>query len=352
MKLKHMLVFTFALLLAAYVSRGRAGEIAKPTVNLSIYGRVSSVGWITKDLDPVLNYWENLGLKDVQRRKVTELTGLTYRGKPTPTTAKTAFGHVGDTFIEWIQPVTGTTVYTEFLKRHGDGILALGYAVDSEKQLQQQIQYFQSKGVEVVQRTERKEPNGTDHAAYFDTSAKGGGVDIMVYYDPAGSTPSEAGAEANDYPMTKFTHYGFVVSNVRKVADYWQDLGFGGMQINHNISVDRFYRGQPTKFEMDIGWQRYGDPPFEWIQSTVGPNHYEEYFRNHREGLHHIGVPVNDMDAAVKMMKSKGAPSAMWGGWDTLQSKGRFAYLDTDPHGGVTLELIWNQRMPTRHGGD
>lgn len=143
MKAKHTMTLTFALLLAtAYVSGARAADIAKPTVDLSIYGHVSSVVWIAKDLDPVVNYWEKLGLKNVQRTKVTEFTGSTYRGKPAPTTAKSAFGHVGGVLIEWIQPVTGNNLYTEFLKRHGDGILALGYAVKNDEDLEQQTRVF------------------------------------------------------------------------------------------------------------------------------------------------------------------------------------------------------------------
>ena len=63
------------------MSRARGADIAKPTVDLSIYGHVSSVIWVAKDLDPVLNYWEKLGLKNIERTKVTEFTGLIYRGQ-------------------------------------------------------------------------------------------------------------------------------------------------------------------------------------------------------------------------------------------------------------------------------
>jgi hypothetical protein len=346
MKAKHTLALIFSILLSiAAGSHARGADVAKPTVTVSIYGRANSVVWVVKDLDPVVNYWEKLGLKNVQRTKVAEFTGLIYRGKPAPTTAKSAFGHVGGVLIEWIQPVTGTNIYTEFLKRHGDGILALGFAAKSDQELDQQIQYFQSKGVEVAERTQWKGTKGTGHGAYLDTAEKGGGVDIAIYYDPDGPAPAAAGAD-NDYPLTKLNHYAFVVRDDRKVGAYWQSLGFGGMQVEHNISVNRFYRGQPGKFEMDLGWQRFGDLPFEWIESTQGPNVYEEYFKRHGEGVHHMGVDVKDMDAAVKMFEGKGAPRTMWGGWDTPTSKGRFAYLDTDPHGGVTLEILWDQPMP------
>ena len=198
----------------------------------------------------------------------------------------------------------------------------------------------------VVQRTQWKGTKGTGHGAYLDTAAKGGGLTIAVYYDPDRPAPDAPGTQGNDAPFSKFNHYAFVVRNVRKVGEYWQSLGFGGMQVVHNISVNRFYRGQPGKFEMDLGWVRYGDAPFEWIESTQGPNVYEEYLQEHGEGFHHVGVNVEDLDAAAKLFAGRGAPCTMGGGWDTPQSKGRFAYLDTDPHGGVTLELLWNQPMP------
>jgi catechol 2,3-dioxygenase-like lactoylglutathione lyase family enzyme len=333
------------LLVATQPPPSLAGDIAKPTLDLSIYGHVGVVVWVVQDLDPVLDYYQKLGLKGIERTNVTDRPGLMYRGRPAPTTAKSAFAHIGGVSLEWIQPVTGTNLYSEFLARHGDGILALCYAVKSEQELEQQVQYFQSKGVEVAQRTQWTGPKGTGHGVYFDTTAKGGGLTLVVYYDPAGPAPSEAGTVENDAPFTKIGHYAFVVRDVRKVGDYWQSLGFGGLAIDHNISVNRVYRGQPGKFEMDLGWNRFGDTPFEWVESTMGPNLYEEYLREHGEGFHHLGLTVPDMDSAEKTLEAKGAPPVETGGWDTPKSKGRFSYLDTDPHGGVTLELIWNQPM-------
>lgn len=343
MTAKQMLAFT--VLFGAVVWRADAAEVAKPTVDLSIYGHVSSITWVVKDLDPVVSYWEKLGLKNVHRTEVAPFEGLIYKGQPAPNTARSAFGHVGGVLIEWVQPVTGENLYTEFLQRHGDGVLALGYAVKSDPDLEKQIRYFRSRGVKVVQSTQWKATKGTGHGAYFDTAAKGGGFTLLVYYDPDRPTAGEA-AQENDPPLTKFSHYAFVVRNVRRVGDYWQGLGFGGMQVDHNISVNRGYRGEPGNFEMDLGWWHFGDAPFEWVESTQGPNVYEEYLNEHREGFHHFGVTVDDMDAAEKAMEAKGAPPTQWGGWDTPKAKGRFAYLDTDSHGGVTLELIWNQPMP------
>ena len=181
---------------------------------------------------------------------------------------------------------------------------------------------------------------------FLDTAGEGGGLTIAIYYNADLPFTTARQSSANDYPFNQLVQHAFVVHNVRKVGAYWQSLGFGGMDIDHNISVDRFYRGRPGRFEMDLGWQRFGDVPFEWVESTQGPNVYEEYLRVHGEGLHHLAVNVENIDATAKMLEVKGALRSMGGGWDTPQSKGRFAYLDTEPRGGVTIELLWNEPRP------
>jgi len=338
-----MLVLVF-LAAASMIGVAHGAETVKPAVDPSIYGHVSSLVWVVKDLDPVVSYWEKLGLRNIRRTDVTAFQGLIYRGKPTATTAKSAFGQIGTVSIEWIQPVTGVNLYAEFLKRHGDGVLALAFAVPSESRLEEQIRYFQSRGVQVAQRTQWTGVEGNGHGAYLDTAGKGGGFTLALYHDPDASLVTRAAhAAPNETPLTQPGHYAFVARNIRQIGEYWQNLGFGAMQIDHNVSLDRSYRGQPGKFEMDLGWWRWGDLPVEWVQTTQGPNVYEEYLAKHGEGFHHFGVDVKDMDAAAELMASRGAPRSQWGGWDSGGDKGRFAYLDTDPHGGVTLELIWDQ---------
>ncbi len=191
-------------------------EIAKPTVDLSIYGHVGWVMWVVRDLDPVLNYWEKLGLKITRRPETREIAGLVYRSKPSPTKAKAAFTQIGGVTLEWLQPVSGTNLYTEFLGRHGDGILALGYAVKSEDELAAQVEYFRSRGVELLQSTEWKATQGTGHRAYLDTAGNGGGQTIALYYDPDGPAPAAGDSERNGEPFNRIVQYAFVVHDVEK----------------------------------------------------------------------------------------------------------------------------------------
>jgi catechol 2,3-dioxygenase-like lactoylglutathione lyase family enzyme len=319
-----------------------SGQVAKPTIDLSIYRHVVQVGWVVKDLDSVVDYWEMLGLKNIHRAGVVDFPDITYRGKKTPLKMRMAFGDIGGVQIEWIQPVEGTSVYNEFLSKHGDGVHHLAYRVPSPAALDEQIQYFKKRGVGVVQSGSWKGQKGEGRFAYLDTAPQGGGITIELMYNPDwppdGETP-----HANDYPFNKIVQYAFVIPDVHKIGAFWQRMGFGAMEVDHNVSLNRMYRGKPGKFEMDLGWGRAGDVVFEWIQPTMGPSVYYEFRKARGEGLHHLAFNVKDMDEAIAHFKAKGVPVSMSGAWDTKGSKGRFAYLDTDPHGGVTIELLWNQ---------
>ena len=92
------------------------------------------------------------------------------------------------------------------------------------------------------------------------------------------------------------------------------------------------------------GWDRSGDAPFEWVQQITGPDIYLEYLGKHGEGFHHLGVNVTDMDESIKLMTARGAPPSQTAAWNTPRGKGRAVYVDTEPYGGVTLELIYDPR--------
>jgi len=187
----------------------------------------------------------------------------------------------------------------------------------------------------------RKQGQGT--FAYLDLSGRGGGLTLELTYNPDAPQPGAAPKSQNDDPFSIIAQYAIVSRDVRKAGEYYQSLGLGGLEVVHNVSVNRIYRMTPANFEMDLGWGRFGDVTFEWIQSTQGPNVYEGYLKTHDEGLHYLAFNVADMDQAITQFKAKDVPVSMSGGWDLPQGKGRFAYLDTEPYGGLTIELLWNQ---------
>jgi catechol 2,3-dioxygenase-like lactoylglutathione lyase family enzyme len=337
-----------------------------PQFDPAIYHHVAQIVWVVSDIERVVDYWQRMGIHNIHRDGVVSLPNLTYRGQSDPASAKQVTANLDGLEIKWIQPVHGGNFWQDGLRQHGDGIRVLGYAVRSSQEFDDQIKYFSSKGVGTVVEDNWRGQKGRGRVAYLDTAAQGGGHTLALIYNPdsdpdddPGAAPkadpnadpnpapdsrSRAAASAgNEYPLTKITHFAWVVNDVRKVDAYYTGLGFKPFsRIDHNVSLDRIYRGQPGTYEMWLGWDRTGDAPFEWVQQITGPDVYVEYGKKHGEGFHHLGVNVSDMDEAIKQMTDRGAPPSQAAGWNTSKGKGRAVYLDTEPYGGVTLELIYD----------
>jgi catechol 2,3-dioxygenase-like lactoylglutathione lyase family enzyme len=329
-------------------------ETATPALDPAIYHHVAQVIWVVKDIDSVVDYWQRLGIHNIHRDGMVSFPNLTYRSKPDPARAKQVTATVDELKIKWIQPVHGGKFWRDGLRQHGDGIRVLGYAVSSPQEFDAQIKYFSAKGVGVVVQDTWQGKTGLGRVAYLDTAAPGGGHTLALILNPNSDPDADRNADAdkesrtaagagNEYPLTKITHFAWVVNDVRKVDTYYTGLGFKPFsRIDHNVSLDRVYRGQPGTYEMWLGWDRTGDAPFEWVQQITGPDVYVEYGKKHGEGFHHLGVNVSDMDEAIKAMTARGAPPSQDAAWKTAHGKGRAVYLDTEAYGGVTLELIYD----------
>ena len=321
---------------------GQAAATDVATLDQDVFHHVVQVVWVVKDLDRVVGYWEHLGVRDIHRDGVVHYKNLTYRGKADPATVKQATGHIGALEIKWIEPVRGGRFWQDELRAHGDGIRVLSYAVGSEKEFDEQVAYFGQKGVGVVVADNWEGAKGRGRAAYLDTAGGGGGNTLGLIWNPAGAAETHAGV-ANDYPLGKVDHFAWVVDDVRKVDAYYTSLGFKPFaSIDDSKMLDRVYRDQPGTQEMWLGWDRTGDTTREWVQQISGPDIYVEYGKKHGEGFHHIGLTVTDMDAAIAQMTARGAPPSQSAAWKSAKGKGRAVYVDTEPYGGVTLELIYN----------
>ena len=323
---------------------GQEPTAVQPTLNQDVFRHVAQVVWVVKDVDRVAGYWEHLGVRDIHRDGVVHYKNLTYSGKPDPATVKQVTGHIGSLEIKWIEPVRGGRFWRDGLRAHGDGIRVLSYEVESPKEFDEQVAYFRQKGVGAVVEDHWQGHSGQGRATYLDTADAGGGNTLGLIYNPDRAAEATENV-ANDYPLGKVDHFAWVVNDVRKVDAYYANLGFKPFaSIDDAKMLDRIYRGEPGTYEMWLGWDRTGDAPREWVQQITGPDIYVEYGKKHGEGFHHLGLTVTDMDAAIEQMTARGAPPSQSAAWKTAKGKGRAVYVDTDPYGGVTLELIYNPR--------
>ncbi|MCW2782390.1 MAG: lactoylglutathione lyase [Marmoricola sp.] len=88
-------------------------------------GPIVQIAWVTDDIDATERLLsEQYGVGEWMRIPDVHFgpEDCTYRGAPADFTAHIALGYSGDLQLELIQPVTGESIYTEFLAGNAPGL--------------------------------------------------------------------------------------------------------------------------------------------------------------------------------------------------------------------------------------
>ena len=131
------------------------------------------------------------------------------------------------------------------------------------------------------------------------------------------------------------------------VERYSRTFGIGGWHFytyGKPLVPHMTYRGKPADYEARIALSYFGPTRVELIQSTKGPNVYEEFIEKHGYGVQHFGVLVSDMQTALAQAAAAGIDMIMDGAGFGAAGDGHYAYLDTEERFGVVYELIERPR--------
>ena len=110
--------------------------------------------------------WPPAGREDMQRR---------YYGEPSDFTARMAFAEAGPIELELIQPVSGRSIWADFLEQHGPGLHHIRYNVEN---VQQVNEYLAGQGIGVTQSAHGIRP-GTEWANYDTAEQFGFTIEVM-----------------------------------------------------------------------------------------------------------------------------------------------------------------------------
>jgi len=119
-----------------------------PTVTL---GTVAQIGVLVTDLQKTIEeYWNTLGIGpwSIWKYDPTVVADMTYRGKPHEYAITIALAQVGPVQWEVIEPLWGESIYTEFLREHGEGLHHVGYLVDEPWEI---VEDLNAVGVNAIQ---------------------------------------------------------------------------------------------------------------------------------------------------------------------------------------------------------
>lgn len=134
----------------------------------------------------------------------------------------------------------------------------------------------------------------------------------------------------------------YVVRDMEAAAAHWSGtVGVGPFYLLEHVAFGAVqFRGAPSTLDISVAIAQWGPVQVELIvQHDASPSIYTEFAARHGEGLQHVGVLCDCVDAELARLEAFGIRPVQWG---ATAAGMRFAYLDTDAHPGGMIELIEN----------
>lgn len=140
----------------------------------------------------------------------------------------------------------------------------------------------------------------------------------------------------------RIDHVAVIVRDIEQALLFYRDtLGITPSAIKE----------VPTE-QVRIAFLPIGDPggsEIELIQPTASDSSLAKFLEKRGEGLHHICLEVDDIDAALAEMQAKGAP--VLDKQPRIAAEGRAIFIHPKAANGVLLELVEREPSPGRPPG-
>src|SRR2546428_3640220 len=138
--------------------------------------------------------------------------------------------------------------------------------------------------------------------------------------------------ERKENPMPKrIDHVAIIVRDIEQALLFYRDtLGIAPSEIKQ----------VPTE-QVRIAFLPMGGPggsEIELIEPTTADSSLSNFLEKRGEGLHHICLEVDDIDAALAEMQEKGAP--VLDKQPRIAAEGRAIFIHPKGTSGVLLELL------------
>ncbi len=136
-------------------------------VNLN---KISQIAIVVRDIEKSMKfYWEELGIGpwNIWDYGPNTTRETTYHGKPVKHEFIGAETMIGDLNTELLMPVSGNSIYKDFLDKKGEGLHHIAYTSDN---IDADLEKFKKMGVAVLQSGKVEK----DSWYYLDTEAKFG----------------------------------------------------------------------------------------------------------------------------------------------------------------------------------
>lgn len=323
-----------------FINSDLLAQTAAPTMQSQEYFKqVDQTICVVNDLEMVIKKWQQLGFDQWIQLGTVEAT-TKKSGKKIK--LKMAQANLGGAIITWIQPLDTKSVFGHFNITYKDGGMGLVYNLGNEQNMRKEVERLKLLGTEVLDEVSIYTTSGNIEYVFMNTRKEGKYILGFTFGDVDKNLTSALTGK-NLFAM-KHNQYAFVAKDPKPISAYWQKIGMPPLTEAKPDVSEKMYHGAAMDYDLKQGWQKQGKVPYEWCFSQRGPNVYLDHLKNHGEGMHHLGFAVTNMDEVIRDYESKGYHFSMSGAWGEKgkPGSGRFAYVDMEDAGGVTMELLWN----------
>ena len=129
---------------------------------------------------------------------------------------------------------------------------------------------------------------------------------------------------------------GFVVKDLDLVLPFFSSL-FGSLKVVEYQLKGVNYRGKPSDCKLKVAFANAGSVEIELIQLLAGDSPHQEFLLTERQGIHHIGFKIKDIDTNIIELGKHGY-SSIW--YHRLSDGTAFSYLEHHSNRDFLLELI------------
>lgn len=314
-------------------------QVTSAKVKIEGISRVALVvGNVQKTVE---NYWDILGIGpwDIHDMRPPMLTNLIYHSKPAKFGMKVAIAKLGTTELALIEPMSGESIYSDFMAEHGEGLHHIEFLVDN---VDETTQVMSKEGFPPLM-----------------SGRVGDGA--FAYYDTADAFKTIWGARRHSRRMSPDYRYpekdtelspakieikgiaqmAPVVQNLQQTMEnYWNIFGIGPWEFIHMrppALSNLTYHGKPGQFTMKFGLAMAGEMQIEPVEPVSGNSIYGDFLAEHGGGLHHLMLATDNVDELAHKMSES---------FPILQSghiyDGVFTYYDTID----ALKTIWEVWQP------
>lgn len=151
-----------------------------------------------------------------------------------------------------------------------------------------------------------------------------------------------------DNQFIEMTQVGVVVRDIDAIiANMEKIFGCKPSLVSETLCDGRKYWGKEGSFRAKIALFDFCNIQFEYMMPIEGPSIWEDFLREHGEGLQHVSFRVKDYEAAAEQMHQAGAEPEQQG-W-AMARPVRWDFFNTEPMLGFSVECSSPMEYPEQH---